>query len=151
MEVAEDTLLTAEQRLIEITSEMQFPLAQRLMEFGFQTASARRAAGEGVIVTEEEFDGLMAALAADGLPAEVTADPVVRRYLNWRARIATAQRMDDDGAEADIRAERDLPLTAAIRLLSTTTSQAGLFEAADREATAAARQTAPPSDTLPGR
>jgi carboxyl-terminal processing protease len=151
MEVAEDTLLTAEQRLIEITSEMQFPLAQRLMEFGFQTASARRAAGEGVIVTEEEFDGLMAALAAEGLPAEVTADPVVRRYLNWRARIATAQRMDDDGAEADIRAERDLPLTAAIRLLSTTTSQAGLFEAADREATAAARQTAPPSDTLPGR
>ena len=150
MEVAEDTLLAAEQELIRITSETQFPLAQRLVEFGFQAASARRAAAESVFVTDAEFEAFMTALVQEGLPADLVADPDVRHYLNWRARIATAQRMDDDGAEADIRAERDLPLTAAIRLLSTTTTQAGLFEAADREATASARQSAP-LPTAPAR
>jgi len=86
----------------------------------------------------------MTALAAEGLPAELTSDPVVRSYLEWRARIAVAQRMDDVGAEFDIRRERDLPLTEAIRLLSTTTSQAELFELASGDATTAANGGAPP-------
>jgi hypothetical protein len=44
--------------------------------------------------------------------------------------------MDDNGAEADIRAERDQVLTEAIRLLSTATTQAALFEAVDGATTA---------------
>jgi hypothetical protein len=44
-----------------------------------------------------------------------------------------AQRMDDLGAEADIRMERDPVLAEAVRLLGTSTSQAQLFEAADAE------------------
>jgi len=150
MEVGEDTLLTAEQSLVEVASEMQLPLAQRLTEFGFEVASARRTAKEGPFVTDTEFEDFMGSLVEDGLPADLAGDPLVRHYLNWRARISVAQRMDDDGAEADIRAERDLPLTAAIRLLSTSTSQAELFEAAGREAIAAGRPALPAQAGSPG-
>jgi hypothetical protein len=143
MEVEEDTLVAAEQELVRVTSEMQFPLALRLIEFGFEVASARRAEDEPPFVTDGEFDGLMTALVEEGLPTELASDPVVRSYLHWRSRIAVAQRMEDVGAEAAIRAERDLPLTAAIRLLTTTTSQADLFEAVSPEATAAANGSAP--------
>jgi hypothetical protein len=91
-----------------------------------------------------QYRPFVAELVAEGLPAELTADPVVRHYLHWRARISVAQRLRDVGAEADIRAERDLPLTEAIRLLTTTTSQSALFEAARAEATTTARGTTPP-------
>jgi carboxyl-terminal processing protease len=144
LDVEEDTLVTAEQELVRVTSEMQFPLALRLTEFGFEMASARRAEDRSASVSDAEFEGFVAELVAEGLPAELTADPVVRHYLHWRARISVAQRLRDVGAEADIRAERDLPLTEAIRLLTTTTSQSALFEAARAEATTTARGTTPP-------
>jgi hypothetical protein len=64
--------------------------------------------------------------------------------MHWRARIAVAQRMDDVGAEADIRAERDLPLTEAIRLLTTTSTQAELFQVAGGNTTAS-------NDSAPAR
>jgi carboxyl-terminal processing protease len=136
LEVAEDTLVIAEQELIRTTSEMQFPLALRLTEFGFQVASARRAAGESASVNDAEFEAFMTVLGEEGLPAELTSDPAVRSYMHWRARIAVAQRMDDVGAEADIRAERDLPLTEAIRLLTTTSTQVELFQVAGGNTTA---------------
>jgi carboxyl-terminal processing protease len=144
-DVAEDTLVAAEQELIRVTSEMQFPLALRLTEFGFRLAAARVAADEPPFVTDAEFGELMTQLTDEGLPAELTSDPVVRSYLQWRSRIAVAQRMNDVGAEADIRAERDLPLTEAIRLLSTNSSQAELFEAVGGDATATAGGGAPPA------
>jgi carboxyl-terminal processing protease len=135
-EVSEDTLFTAEQELVRVTSEVQLPLALRLTEFGFRAANARRAAGEGPEVRDAEFAEFMTGLVGEGLPAELAADPVVSSYLRWRSRIAVAQRMDDLGAEASIRAERDLPLTEAIRLLTTHNTQAALFEAIDRESNA---------------
>ena len=143
-EVVEDTLLTSEQELIRATSEMQFPLALRLTEFGFRVASERIAANEGPYVTDAEFADFMTLLTDEGLPSELVSDPVVRNYLNWRARISVAQRMEDIGAEAVIRAERELPLAEAIRLLSTHTSQAELFEAAEAAATATATGSAAP-------
>jgi hypothetical protein len=142
MEIPGDTLVSAEQELIRVTSEIQFPLALRLTEFGFQVASARRAAEEPPFVSDAEFEELMTKLTAEGLPSELTADPVVRSYLQWRARIAVAQRMDDVGAEADIVAERDLPLTEAIRLLTTSSSQAELFEIVNGDATASSNGSA---------
>ena len=137
LEVAEDTLMTAEQELVRVTSEMQFPLNLRLAEFGFRVATARREEGSPPGVRDAEFEELMTALVEEGLPAELASEPVVRDYLRWRGRIAVAQRVDDVGAEADVRAERDLPLTEAIRLLSGNATQVALFEAASAAATAA--------------
>jgi carboxyl-terminal processing protease len=134
--VAEDTLRTAEQELIRVTSEIQLPLALRLTEFGFRVASQRLAADERPHLTGAELDEFVAQLTDEGLPSDLASDPVVRNYLNWRVRIAVAQRMGDVGAEATFRAERELPLAEAIRLLSTSTSQADLFEAVQATGTA---------------
>ena len=136
LEIVEDTLFTQEQELVRVASEMQFPLALKLQEFGFRVATARLSAGEAPDVRDAEFEEFMTSLVGDGLPVELAADPVVREYLRWRGRIAVAQRMDNNGAEADIRAERDQVLTEAIRLLSTATTQAALFEAVDGATTA---------------
>ena len=134
--VAEDTLRLPEQELVRATSEAQFPLNQRLMEYGFQIANERRARGSDEDLTEPEFEQLMTSLVAGGLAANLAADSTVRDYLRWRTRIALAQRLNDVGAEADVLAERDLPLAEAIRLLSTHTTQADLFQAVDASANA---------------
>jgi carboxyl-terminal processing protease len=136
LEVPEDTLVTAEQELVRVTTEMQFPLALRLTELGFRIASERRQAGGPADVRDDEYAAFVGSLVREGLPAGLASDPNVSAYLRWRARIAVAQRLGDIGAEADIRAERDLALKEAIRLLSTARTQADLFEAAAREATA---------------
>jgi carboxyl-terminal processing protease len=131
LEVAEDTLLLPEQELVRVTNETQFPLNLRVTEFGFRAASARRAAGEPAGVTDAEFESLMTALVAEGLPADLASDPTVRNYLRWRSRISVAQRMSDVGGEADVIAERDPVLAEAIRLLTTNDTQAELFSAID--------------------
>lgn len=136
LEVPEDTLFSAEQELVRVTTEMQLPLALRLTEFGFRIATERRQAGGPPDVRDDEFAALLASLVEEGLPSGLASDPTVSGYLRWRARIAVAQRLGDLGAEADIRAERDLALTEAIRLLSSVTTQAELFSAAERQATA---------------
>jgi len=43
-----------------------------------------------------------------------------------------AQRMDDLGTEAEVRVERDPVLAEAIRLLEVATTQAELFDMAER-------------------
>ncbi len=96
-------------------------------------ASARREANEDVDLTDEEFDGFMTLLAEEGLAEEQLSDEGIRRYLRWRGRISVAQRMDNLGAEADIRMERDPVLSEAVRLLRTATTQEQLFQAADAE------------------
>ncbi|MSR20650.1 MAG: S41 family peptidase [Gemmatimonadetes bacterium] len=137
LRIAEDTLTLPEQELVRVTSEAQFPLNLRVTEFGFQIASARRESGDDAGVTDAEFEALMSSLVEEGLPTAQASDPTVREYLRWRARIAVAQRMDDVGAEANVIAERDLALTEAIRLLTTNTTQAELFEAVDGASTTA--------------
>lgn len=127
-----DTLRTTEQRLVQVTNESQFPLAQRLSEFSFQIATARREANEAPSVHDDEFQSFMSSLADQGLPDDLTSNPEVRSYLRWQAQISVAQRMDDVGAEAAARAERDTVLQEAIDLLSKTDSQDGLFAEVDQ-------------------
>lgn len=129
IEITSDTLLLPEQNLIRFANEAQFPLGLRLAEFGFTVAAARREAGEGPGVLDSEFEEFVAALADQGLDAELLGDPIVLDYLRWRGGMAVAQRMSDIGGEADIRTARDPVLTEAIRLLQGASSQADLFRA----------------------
>jgi carboxyl-terminal processing protease len=129
LEIKDDTLKLAEQTLIRVANEEQYPLGVRLAEFGFGVAAARREAGEKPSMTEAEFQTFVARLRDDGLPAELLDDEVVLDYLRWRGRMAVAQRMDDIAAEADFRTERDPVLREAIRLLSEARSQDDLFGA----------------------
>lgn len=129
--IAADTLRSEEQELIRAANEIQFPLGLRLAEFSLEQARARKEAGLEPGVDEAAFAGLMTGLIDEGLPADLVQDPVVRDYLNWRARLGVAQRMDRVGREADFRIERDPVLGEAVRLLSTHTTQADLFSAAD--------------------
>ncbi|MCH2461035.1 MAG: S41 family peptidase [Gemmatimonadetes bacterium] len=132
-EIVEDTLRLREQDLVRITSETQFPLALRLTEFGFRIAEARRNAGEDPNVTDFEFNAFMTSLIEEGLSPDLAEDEVVRDYLRWRGLIAVAQRMDDVGAEANFRAQRDPALTEAIRLLNEAPTQAELFAIVDAD------------------
>jgi len=143
LEIQEDTLLLPEQEFVRVVGEQQFPLGQRLQEFGFNVANDRRAEGRGPAVEPEELQTFVASLVERGLPADLLADPSVQGYLDWQAEIAVAQRMADIGAEAEVRARRDLVLAEAIRLLSAGYTQADLFQVADEEK--ASRAAANPS------
>jgi carboxyl-terminal processing protease len=143
--IPDDTLRLPEQEFVRLVSERQYPLGIRLQEIGFNVAAARRAAGEPPSLRDEDFDAFVSALVEEGLPAELLANPMVQEYLRWQVEIAVAVRMEDVGAEADFRARRDPVLSEAIRLLSTSTTQADLFRAADEanRSAAAARPVSP--------
>ena len=131
LEVQDDTLTLLERDLLRVVGEEQFPIGLREAEFSFEVAGELRDAGADVSLTQARFDGFIESLIAAGLPAESVADPSVRTYLNWRARLTIAQRMEDIGAEADIRMERDPVLTEAVRLLSLGATQEDLFAAVE--------------------
>ena len=132
--LADDTTTLVERELIRAVNEQEVPLGLRLAELGFEAAGARRDEGtEDPALTDEEFDGFIARLVEEGLSEDQLSDEGVRTYLRWRSRITVAQRMDDLGAEADIRMERDPVLSEAVRLLLNSTSQVQLFEAAEAE------------------
>ncbi|MEM7417344.1 MAG: S41 family peptidase [Gemmatimonadota bacterium] len=129
--VQDDTLTTVEQNFIRTSNEAQFPLGLRITEFGFSTAAARRAAGERPDVRQDEFEGFLESLVAEGLDATLLEPDEVRSYLYWRTRMATAQRADDIAAEAEFRTQRDPVLTEAIRLILESGSQDAIFRAVD--------------------
>ena len=129
--VGDDTTTVVERELIRAVTEQEVPLGLRLAELGFEAASARRGGTQDPGLTDAEFDRFMTLLAEEGIAEGQLSDPGVRTYLRWRGRISVAQRMDDLGAEADIRMERDPVLSEAVRLLRASTSQARLFQAAD--------------------
>ncbi len=132
--LADDTTTLVERELIRAVNEQEVRLGLRLAELGFEAAGARRDEGtEDPALTDEEFDGFIARLVEEGLSEDQLSDEGVRTYLRWRGRITVAQRMDDLGAEADIRMERDPVLSEAVRLLLNSTSQVQLFEAAEAE------------------
>jgi carboxyl-terminal processing protease len=134
LEIQDDTLKLAEQKLIRVANEEEYPLGVRLAEFGFGVAAARREADEKPSMTEAEFQTFVTRLRDDGLPAELLDDEVVLDYLRWRGRMAVAQRMADIAAEADFRTERDPVLREAIRLLTEARSQDDLFDAVAAQA-----------------
>ena len=70
-------------------------------------------------------------------------DPVIQSYLEWRARIAVADRMADLGSSARTRMERDPVLSEAVRLLQASSDQAELFAMASREHVTGTRGEAP--------
>jgi carboxyl-terminal processing protease len=145
IDIEPDTLHLQEQEFVRVVSESQFPLGPRLQEFGFSVATARRAAGEPASLEDSELDGFISTLVAEGLPADLLADPEVREYLHWQAEISVAQRMLDVGAEAEFRAGRDRVLAEAIRLLSVAHTQADLFREADQENASRAAQAPLPA------
>lgn len=131
--VADDTTTLVERELIQSVNEGQIPLGLRLAELGFEVATARMAAGDAAGLTDTEFDDFLVSLVEEGLTEEQLADPGIQTYLKWRARISVAQRMDDLGAEADVRMSRDPVLSEAVRLLQISSSQRQLFREADAE------------------
>jgi carboxyl-terminal processing protease len=133
LEIEDDTLKIIERELITEVNEKQIPLGLRLAELGFDAAAARRDTNQEPSLDAAEFDGLVTLLRDAGLSEELLGDETILEYLNWRGRINVAQRMEDIGAEADFRMERDPVLTEAVRLILTTMSQAGLIEAVDGE------------------
>ena len=128
----DDTLSTNEQQFLRATIEADFPLAQRVMEYGFELAAERREAGGGAGLTADEFQRFHDRLVEEGLDPALMEDEEIRAYLDWRVRVAIAQRLDDLGAETSVRRERDPVLDEAIRLLNTTGTQAELFLEAER-------------------
>ena len=87
----------------------------------------RREEGAAPSLREEELQRFVEELVTEGLPGELLEDEVILDYLRWRGSMAVAQRMDDLGAEAGFRTERDPVLSEAIRLLESAATQADLF------------------------
>ena len=131
VDIPADSALLPELELAEALSEMQFPFGQRLQEFAFGVATTRVAGGEPPSLTPEELDTFTISLVEEGVPGDLVADPIVREWLRWQGEIAVAMRMNDIGAEAEFRAQRDKVLAEAIRLLSVAQTQADLFRLAD--------------------
>ena len=77
---------------------------------------------------------LIKVLADEGLPQELVEDPGVRDYLDWRLRMAFAQRVQHFDHALEYQAERDRVLAAAMAYLEATTSQADLFATIESEA-----------------
>ncbi len=132
MALQDDTLTTNEQEFLRATIEADFPLAQRIVEHGFQIAAERLASEGGPELAPGEFEAFTDGLVTEGLDPALIEDQEILDYLRWRVRVAIAQRMDDIGAEASVRQERDPVLSEAIRLLTTSSTQAELFLEADR-------------------
>jgi len=135
LEMRDDTLTTVEQQFLRTSAEAEFPIGQRIVEYAFELAAGRTSAGGKPGLTEEEFEGFLGSLSEQGLAPETYASAEVRSYLEWRLRVAVAQRMDDIGAEADYRTERDPVLREAVRLLTTSATQADLFSAVEQAET----------------
>lgn len=141
-----DTLTLRERDLLQTAGENQIPLPLRLAEFGFSEARELTEAGLEPVLRPEAFQAFLDSLVAEGLPAEFVTDDEVLAYLDWRARIAIADRMDRLGVSAGYRMERDTVLDQAIQLLRDYPDQASLFNEAARLARASAADGAAVGD-----
>jgi carboxyl-terminal processing protease len=131
LDIADDTLRTVERTLLEKSAEKEVPLALRLQEFGFEEAQRiRQANGNQPTMSEPAFNAFLAKLKTQGVPAELIDNPEVRQYLAWRARVVTADRLNNLGAAVRVRMDRDPVLTEAMRLLQTAKTQDELYAAA---------------------
>jgi carboxyl-terminal processing protease len=139
LELVTDTLTLAEQQLHRAAGEAEVQLGVRIQEFAFEEAQALRDAGEEPGVREDAFDAFVARLIEEGVPASAVENPEAEAYLRWKARHATAIRIDL-AASTTIFMERDRALATAVRLLGESSSQRDLFVRAEaiRSATASA-------------
>jgi len=139
--VQDDTLTTPEQRLLIESARAGVPLGLRIAEFAFQEA---RKALEGAGPQELDpasVEKLVEALRKEGVPGDVMDHPEVRQYLDWRARIDFANRVDHQDHALEFLSERDRVLASAIRFLENAGTQSELFAAVEAEAAASARET----------
>jgi len=134
LEIQEDTLTTAEQNLLVESAKAEIPLTLRITEFAFEHARRAKDGTGPAELPPGAVETLFEQLQTDGLPAEVLADPGARRYLEWRARMAFAQRAEHYDHALEYQAERDRVLETAMRLLEESGTQAQLFAAVEREA-----------------
>lgn len=134
MVIADDTLKTVERALEEKSAEKNVPLALRIAEFGFQEAQRVRTTPTApVTLNPAAFQAFVEKLRTDGVPPELLDDPIIRSYLDWRARTIMAARLPERvGAQAKIRVERDPVLAQAMRLLQEARTQDDLYAAARR-------------------
>lgn len=136
--VQDDTLTTAEQRLLIESARAGIPLTLRLAEFAFQEAQEALDGSGNQEMDPEAVMALMEALREEGVPSDVLDHPDVRRYLDWTARIDFAMRIDRQSHALELRAKRDRVLAAAIRFLAEAESQSDLFAAVEAEVAAQA-------------
>lgn len=139
--VQDDTLTTPEQRLLIESARAGVPLGLRIAEFAFQEA---RKALEGAGPQELDpasVEKLVEALRKEGVPGDVMDHPEVRQYLDWRARIDFANRVDHQDHALEFLSERDRVLASAIRFLENAGTQSELFAAVEAEAAASAGET----------
>jgi hypothetical protein len=132
--VAEDTLTLNERALIKAAGDAKFPLGVRMAEFSFKAAKELMEAHRPPTLEPAQLDEFVKSLETEGLPASVVEAPGVRDYIGWQVRMNIADRMEDYGAEADVRMARDPALAEAVKLLKSVTTQAELFPAARAEA-----------------
>ena len=142
LEVRDDTLTSAEQRLLIESARAEVPLTLRIAEFSFQ--EARKALdGEGPPELDPKaVEAFIRTLQEEGVPAEVLEEPDVPRYLSWRARIAFEDRVGHEGHALEFQAERDRVLEKAIQFLKGARTQAELFAAVEAAARAEKAQLA---------
>lgn len=131
VELAPDTFLVGERRLLEAAAEHEIPLGTRIQEAAFSEAQRLRGEDGRPALSDGAFDDLVQSLVEEGLPQEVLEHPEARDYLAWRTRVTIAERMDQLGATVLFRMERDPALAEALRLLRTSETQAQLFRAAE--------------------
>ncbi|MFO8173007.1 MAG: S41 family peptidase [Longimicrobiales bacterium] len=150
--VQDDTLTTAEQRLLIESARAGIPLTLRLAEFAFQEAQKALDGSGNQEMDPDVVVALMEALREEGVPSDVLDHPDVRRYLDWTARIDFAMRTDRQSHALELRAERDRVLAAAIRFLAEAESQSDLFAAVEAEVAAQAEnaQNDEPAPSLQG-
>ncbi|MDX1566433.1 MAG: S41 family peptidase [Longimicrobiales bacterium] len=161
--VKSDTLSSGEQALIRATAnaETEIPLNIRLAEFAFEQSQGLRQTErlDAIELDAAAFDAFLEELVAEGLPADVAADPGVRSFLSWRIRGQIANRLERTDLALHIRRERDSVLDEAVRLLESVDSQTELFAAArarldadddEQRVETAAGATVPPRDGTAG-
>ncbi len=128
LSIADDTLTELEREFILDFNGKEVPLGVRIAEAGLAAATAREAAGERPGLREDELDALIETLRSDGGVAELLAAPEIRDYLRWRVEMNAALRMEEVGAQLDIRMARDPVLAEAVRLILAAGSPAELIE-----------------------
>jgi carboxyl-terminal processing protease len=152
--VEDDTLTTAEQKLVIESARAEVPLTLRIAEFAFEEA---RKASEGgsTEMGPAAVQALVETLRAEGVPSEVLDHPDVIGYLSWRARIAFANRVQHQQHALEFQAERDRVLEKAIEMLEPSRTQSELFATVAAEAKARENavhaQARPRGAQAPGR
>ncbi len=125
--VPNDTLTSAEQRLLNAAVEAEVSLAQRTQEAAFNVAQEVRESGEVPDgFPADRLDAFIDALVADGVSRDLMTSEV-RDYLDWRLEVVLFQRLDRTDRALQAQARRDAVLEKAVELLAQASTPTQLF------------------------